>query len=593
MRASFAPRFLTRLRLVGLEHEYGDVRMEHVLAVSRLLVALTSLAAWLLHVGGSSSAHYRVGLILLLGYVFASLVLLVRLQMGGEPSRSFVVSAQVNDVGWPALIGLFAEMPNTTFFLLFLFAMIAAAFRWGFVETMATALISATLLLFQAIMVAYGPLTLRDLLFAPVEPSRVLMRCAFLVMAGWLLGFLAETEKQLRAEIAFANHLLSLTRVGSRFATVLQNVLSELGRVFQGRAVYEVAAQGSSGRTFRWEIPALANSTIHVREIAPADKIFEMMPDYPHTFFMRRTAANGACSITALDEDGRRLKIGQTEGLEMPVPEANSLLAVSHEIGRDWCGRLIFLDAHLGRQREHELRFAQNVMRQVAPALYSVYLFRGFRSRAGATERARVARELHDTTIQSLISIEMQVDVLRRRNADCQVSVELGRIQELLRNEVLNLRELMQTMRPIEIGRHQFLDFMAELVERFSRDTGIAVRFISELQEVTMPDATCRELVRVVQEGLVNIRKHSGARSALVRFSAQDGFWKLVINDDGNGFPFTGRFTMTELDSLRRGPAIIKERIRAVGGDMVIESTPGHGSRLEITIPQRGHESYG
>lgn len=592
MRASFAPRFLTRLRLVGLEHEYWDARVEHVLAVSRLLVALTSLAAWLLHVG-DSFAHYQVGLILLLGYVFASLVLLVRLHMGGEPSRSFVVSAQVSDVGWPALICLFAEMPNTTFFLLFLFAMIAAAFRWGFVETMATALISATLLLFQAMMVAYGPSTLRELLFAPVEPSRVLMRCAFLVMAGWLLGFLAETEKQLRAEIAFANHLLSLTRVGSRFATVLQNVLSELGQVFQGRAVYEVAAQGSSGRTFRWEIPALANSTIHVREIAPADKTFEMMPGYPHTFFMRRTAANGACSITALDEDGRRLKSEQTEGLEMPVPEANSLLAVSHEIGRDWCGRLIFLDARLGRQREHELRFAQNVMRQVAPALYSVYLFRGFRSRAGATERARVARELHDTTIQSLISIEMQVDVLRRHNADCLVSVELGRIQELLRNEVLNLRELMQTMRPIEIGRHQLLDFMVELVERFSRDTGIAVRFISELQEVTVPDATCRELVRVVQEGLVNIRKHSGARSALVRFSVQDGFWKLVINDDGNGFPFTGRFTMTELDSLRRGPAIIKERVRAVGGDMVIESTPGHGSRLEITIPQKGHESYG
>jgi len=530
---------------------------------------------------------------LLLGYVVASLVLLVRLKVGGEPSRSFVVSAQVNDVGWPALLCLLAELPNTTFFLLFLFALIAAAFRWGFVETMATAIVSAMLLLFQAIMVAYGPLTLRDPPFAPAEPSRVLLRCAFLLMAGSLLGFLAETEKQLRAEIVLTNHLLSLTRVGGRFATVLQNVLSELGRVFQGSAVYEIAAQSSTGRTFRWEIPSLANSAIHVREIAPADKTFEMLPGYPHTFFMHRTGSNGACSVTALDEEGRRLKIEQTEGLEMPWPEANSLLVVSHEMGRDWYGRMIFLDAHLGRQREHELRFAQNVMRQVAPALYSVYLFRGFRSRAGATERTRVARELHDTTIQSLISIEMQVDVLRRHNANCAVSAELGRIQELLRNEVLNLRELMQTMRPVEIGRHQLLDFMAELVERFSRDTGIAVRFISELQEVTVPDSTCRELVRVVQEGLVNIRKHSGAHSALVRFSAQDGFWKLVINDDGNGFPFTGRFTMKELDGLRRGPAIIKERIRAVGGDMVIESTPGHGSRLEITIPQKGHESYG
>jgi signal transduction histidine kinase len=235
----------------------------------------------------------------------------------------------------------------------------------------------------------------------------------------------------------------------------------------------------------------------------------------------------------------------------------------------------------------------QDVMRQVAPALYSVYLVWEFRSRANATERARVARELHDTTIQSLIGIEMQLDVLRRRSDDSQQAAELDRIQGLLRQEVLNLRELMQTMRPVDIGPHQFLDFIADLVERFSRDTGIAVRFISELREVTLPAATCRELVRIVQESLVNIRKHSGAQSAVARFASQDGLWKLVINDDGNGFPFAGRFTLAELDALRRGPAVIKERVRAIGGDMVIESTPGHGSRLEITIPQKGYELYG
>ena len=78
-----------------------------------------------------------------------------------------------------------------------------------------------------------------------------------------------------------------------------------------------------------------------------------------------------------------------------------------------------------------------------------------------------------------------------------------------------------------------------------------------------------------------------------MRFAAQHGLWKLVINDDGNGFPFAGRFTLQELDDLRRGPTVIKERVRAVGGDMVIESTPGHGSRLEVTIPQKGYEVYG
>ena len=76
-------------------------------------------------------------------------------------------------------------------------------------------------------------------------------------------------------------------------------------------------------------------------------------------------------------------------------------------------------------------------------------------------------------------------------------------------------------------------------------------------------------------------------------------FWKgsngLPIREicASNGFPFAGRYSLSELDNMRRGPTVIKERVRSVGGDMVIESTPGHGSRLEITIPQKGYESYG
>lgn len=590
MRASFAPRFLSRLMIGGLQYE--DVRVEHVLAFSRIFVALMSLGAWIFHLGGTAT-HYRVGLALLVGYVITSVTLLLCLQWNGEPSRNFVIAAQVSDIAWPALLCLFAEVTNSTFFILFLFAMIAAAFRWGFVETMATALVSAVVLLFHAALVAYGPAALRNLVLASPEPARLVVRCVFLLVAGFLLGCLAETEKQLRAEIAVTNHLLSLARVGSRFATVLQSVLAELGRIFHGTAVYEVSAQSSTGRAFKWAIPTLAQPAIHLQELAPAEKNYELLSGYPYAFFMRRIPPNGACSITALDEEGRCLRNGETQDLKMPLPEAESLLVVSHEMGRDWSGRLVLVNAQLGRQREHELRFAQTVMRQLAPVLYSVYLFRAFRTRAGATERARVARELHDTSIQSLIGIEMQLDVLRRRGAESAQAAELGRIQELLRQEVLNLRELMQSLRPLDIGPHQLLDFVAELVERFSRDTGIDVRFISALQEVALPAATCRELVRIVQEALVNVRKHSGAHSAIVRFSSQDGLWKLVINDDGNGFPFAGRFTLKELDCLRRGPAVIKERIRAIGGDLVLESVAGHGSRLEITIPQKGHESHG
>ena len=207
-----------------------------------------------------------------------------------------------------------------------------------------------------------------------------------------------------------------------------------------------------------------------------------------------------------------------------------------------------------------------------------------------ALERARLARELHDGVIQSLVGIEMQLEVIRREAAQGAASVasDLERIQVLLREEVLSLRELMQEMRPVDVTPDDLLDHMASMVERFGRDTGISVRFEADRQEVSLPPPICRELTMILREALVNVRKHSGARHVLVRLILEDRRWKLVIDEDGRGFAFTGRYSQAELDSTRRGPIVIKERVRAIGGELTIESAPGH-ARLEIAVPEAAH----
>ena len=93
-----------------------------------------------------------------------------------------------------------------------------------------------------------------------------------------------------------------------------------------------------------------------------------------------------------------------------------SLMTVSFLFGREWSGRIILLDPSLTGEIEEELRFLEELVRQVGPAVYNVLLLRRLRLRAGAVERARFARELHDGAVQSLIAVEMQVDVLRRQS---------------------------------------------------------------------------------------------------------------------------------------------------------------------------------
>jgi signal transduction histidine kinase len=150
----------------------------------------------------------------------------------------------------------------------------------------------------------------------------------------------------------------------------------------------------------------------------------------------------------------------------------------------------------------------------------------------------------------------------------------------------------MQQMRPLDLKGGQFLDYLADVVERFRRETGISAQLVSSLDEVALPPRVGRELVRIVQEALVNIRKHSGARNVLVRFAAQDNKWVLVIDDDGQGFEFEGKMSLSDLDASRRGPGVIKERVRTLGGELVVESQPGRGSHLEVTLPQKAQVAY-
>ena len=208
-------------------------------------------------------------------------------------------------------------------------------------------------------------------------------------------------------------------------------------------------------------------------------------------------------------------------------------------------------------------------------------------TQAKAMDRALVARELHDGAIQSLIGMEVQVDVLRRQAAaeSSPMTEELGRVQHLLKQEVLNLRELMQQMKPLDLDPNKLPDFLAEAVDKFRRDTGISASFVSDLREVSLSPRMCLELARIAQEALVNVRKHSGADNVILRLSLENGAGRLVVDDDGRGFDFSGRLSQTELDTARKGPVIIKERVRAIGGKLSIESAPGRGARLEITFP--------
>jgi signal transduction histidine kinase len=430
-----------------------------------------------------------------------------------------------------------------------------------------------------------------------LDPQQLFMSSVYLLVLGFLLGYMSENQKKVRAERAVITRVLSSTRVEVGLTGTMQQILGEVMSIYGACRVLSASQEANSYRVFLAEVSRGAEGAeaLRWREALPeSEKVY--LFDSPADAIYAARSAKGF-HVVLLDRDGGRLRdvsAGFLDALAR-VEKFDAMVSVALLFGTEWSGRVFLFDPQMMGEPEEELRFLQEFAQKVGPAIYNVYLMRRLRERAGALERARFARELHDGAIQSLIAVEMQLDVLRRQSGTQApvVNAELGRIQKLLREEVLKLRELMQAMKSFEVDADRLLGFISDTVERFRRETGIAAEFVSEVERVDLAQKGCRELARIVQESLVNVRKHSGAHHVLVRLAQRAGNLQLTVEDDGKGFSFSGSLSDAELETTGKGPAVIRERVRLLAGELTIESTPGHGARLVVRIPPARKANHG
>jgi signal transduction histidine kinase len=586
--------FATRLSEPRIPGE--RLRIESGLAWARLVLATVSLVAIFLD-PTEPTRYAELAYTILFLYLAHSIEVIVLLRAFDDVSDRFAFVIQSLDLIFPAALTTFTEGPNSPFFVMFFFAIMVAAFRWGFRAAFWNTAIALTVQVSALGLFTWGSKA-NAFIDTPFELNRVIVRAAYLVITGLGVGSAAEQEKQLRAEGTIIARLAERARkIEGGLNPAIHAIFGEICDIFRTSQLLVVVQEVATGRVFcSWieKADPKAPTTLRLSEPEFEEREFYMFPVPSDTWIAQRRAhgiASDAWEISGIDASGRQLRDFPRfdPPLRTPVTEfRTSLMGISFKLGKTFAGRVLLRDPDLIGGVLTELRFAQKMLQQVAPAIYNLYLVRRLRSRAGAIERARTARELHDGAIQSLIGAEMQVDVLRRR-ADAGTGVsgtDLERIQEILRHEILGLRELMQEMRPIDVGPRDLLEYLSNLVDRFRRDTGIAARFVTELDEVTLSPGLCREMVRISQEALVNVRRHSEAHNVMVRLNADGACWKLEIEDDGCGFGFSGRMTGAEMDATHQGPQVIRERVRQIGGELTIESAPGRGARLQITLPQ-------
>jgi signal transduction histidine kinase len=234
-----------------------------------------------------------------------------------------------------------------------------------------------------------------------------------------------------------------------------------------------------------------------------------------------------------------------------------------------------------------DLRRLEQIVRHLGPALENVFLMRNLRARTIESERSRISRDLHDGILQTLLSLIIQLDVLRHKvvqNPE-KAAVEVGNLQKIVQQESEELRRMVTDLRPVRVESADMRELMLGFAERFRSEYGMAVDLFIEDRDRPLPDRICRELFQIYRESLHNVKKHAHASHVVVKLTQDESNVFLVVDDNGQGFSFSGRYSSEELDRLRLGPISIKERTRGVGGTLTVESNPGHGARLTVDIP--------
>jgi signal transduction histidine kinase len=201
-------------------------------------------------------------------------------------------------------------------------------------------------------------------------------------------------------------------------------------------------------------------------------------------------------------------------------------------------------------------------------------------------ERGRLSRELHDTLGHALSAITMQMEAVRRvmTRDPAQAQALLTEAQDAARAAMQELRQHLSTLRE-PVVPDDLAGALRELGEQEAIRHGWIPSF--DLAPVKLPVTARRALLQVVREALENAGRHASARHLSLSLQERMRQIHLCVADDGCGFD------PTTVPRDHFGLAGMRERVRELGGELVIESAPGAGTRVAVTLPQNEYEAGG
>ena len=202
-------------------------------------------------------------------------------------------------------------------------------------------------------------------------------------------------------------------------------------------------------------------------------------------------------------------------------------------------------------------------------------------------ERHRIARELHDSVAQHLISIGMNLEWCRKQDPCSAVGRQVAVTKELTRSALTQMRGAIFELSELDTPSTGMRGVLADLAREFRAITPLRVRFRARGEPVALPLAALHALFHIAQEAMFNVVRHAAARSIWVELVQCPGTVTLTVADDGTG---DARAIQRRLARAKApgGLGNIRERARELGGTARVLPRRGGGVRVRVAVPVGG-----
>ena len=568
------------------------MRPERLVVVGRVVLASSSLfAVWL--DPAEPAKHSQVAYSLLAAYLGYATLVALHVWRWEAASARWRVATHAFDLLFFSLFIYFTEGPSSPFVAYFVFALVCATVRWQSRGALWTAV--ASLLAYFAAGVYFSEV-LDDPAF---ELNGFIIRAVYLGVVALLLGYLGSHELQTRRDLiqlaaapqSVPEDLEPLVRELFEYAaTVLKapRVVAVWREQAPGDATALAQGIGAGWLNLAvWHAGAVTWSR-EAREIADP-MVADQLGDAHFICGNVRLAEPVVRYGLAPDlEEWRGAPLSQAVVSRFDVRSVVALRLV----GTRFDGRIFLLDKT--SVTVDDLVLGEILGGVVAARLDNFYLTRQLRAAAASEERVRLARDLHDGTLQSFAGIALRLETVRRLLATGggeAAGTAVEELQLVIASEQRDLRFFIQELEPSStpgpgLGTADTLaQKLGDLVERMDREWDLTVELHADGLLDPVSDALARNVYHIVREALVNAARHGQASQVRIEIRAdEDDRLEIVVADNGRGFPFDGTLSAEALAERQVGPRSLCERVASLAGSLTVQSSPA-GARLDVLLP--------